>query len=161
MNEIEEYLSSVYFDLKRSGGFGGVDRLYRDVKEEGKHKLSRKQILEWLMKQDAYTLHKPVRRNFKRNRVLVGGIDEQWQMDLADMPSMQKFNDGYRYLLVCVDVFSKYEWAVPLKTKTGLALVDACKVIFLSERKPEKILTDRGTEFFNKHFQTLMKSLND
>ena len=48
------------------------------------------------MKQDAYTLHKLVRRHFKRNRVIVGGIDERWQMDLADMQSMQKFNDGYR-----------------------------------------------------------------
>ena len=57
------------------------------------------------MKQDAYTLHKPMRHHFKRNRVIVGGIDQQWQMDLADMQSMQKFNDGYRYLLVCIDVF--------------------------------------------------------
>jgi hypothetical protein len=36
--------------------------------------------------------------HFKRNRVIVGGIDQQWQMDLADMQSMQKFNDGYRYV---------------------------------------------------------------
>ena len=71
------------------------------------------------MKQDAYTLHKPMRRNFKRNWVIVGGIDQQWQMDLADMQSMQKFNDGYRYLLVCIDVFSKYAWVIPLKNRTG------------------------------------------
>ena len=69
------------------------------------------------MKQDVYTLHKPVRRRFKRNRVIVGGIDQQWQMDLADMQSMQKLNDGYRYLLVCIHVFSKYAWVVPLKNK--------------------------------------------
>ena len=72
MDNNDEYLSSVYFDPKRSGGFGGVERLYRDVKEEGVYKISRKQIVEWLMKQDVYTLHKPVRRNFKRNHVLVG-----------------------------------------------------------------------------------------
>ena len=60
------------------------------------------------MKQDADTLHKPLLRHFRRNRVIVSGIDQQWQMDLADMQSMQKFNDGYRYLLVCIDVFSKY-----------------------------------------------------
>ena len=60
------------------------------------------------MGQDTYTLHKPARRNFKRNRVIVGGIDEQWQMDLADMQSLKEYNDGYGYLLVCIDVFSKY-----------------------------------------------------
>ena len=78
-------------------------------------------------------------------------------MDLADMQSMQKFNDGYRYLLVCIDVFSKYAWVVPLKNKTGLSLVDAFKTILSSGRKPEKIITDQGTEFFNKHFKALLK----
>ena len=154
---MDEYLSSVYYDPKRPGGFGGVDRLYDDVKKEGKFAISRKKLKEWLMKQDAYTLHKPMRRHFKRNRVIVGGIDQQWQMDLADMQSMQKFNDGYRYLLVCIDVFSKYAWVVPLKNKTGPTLVEAFKVILASGRKPEKIMTDQGTEFLNKHFRALMK----
>ena len=124
---MDDYLASVYYDPKRSGGFGGVDRLYKDLKKEGKFNISRTKIKEWLMKQDAYTLHKPIRRHFKRNRVIVGGIDQQWQMDLADMQSMQKFNDGYPYLLVCIDGFS------------------------------EKIITDQGTEFFNKHFKALLK----
>jgi hypothetical protein len=116
---MDDYLPSIYYHPKRSGGFGGVGRLYQDVKKEGKFKISRKEIKAWLMKQDAYTLHKPMRRHFKRNRVIVGGIDQQWKMDLADMQSMQKFNDGYRYLLVCIDVFSKYAWVVPLKNKAG------------------------------------------
>ena len=103
---MDDYLASVYDDPKRSGGFGGVDRLYKDVKKEGKFNISRTKIKEWLMKQDAYTLH--TRRHFKRNRVIVGGTDQQWQMDLADMQPMQKSNDGYRYLLVCINVFSKY-----------------------------------------------------
>ena len=60
------------------------------------------------MGQDTYTLHKPACQNFKRNRVIVGGIDNQWQMDLADMQSLKDYNDSYRYLLVCIDVFSKY-----------------------------------------------------
>ena len=94
MDEIDEYLSGVYFNPKRPGGFGGIQRLFQDVKDEGKFVLNRKQIRDWLIKQDAYTLHKPVQQNFKRNRVLVDGIDEQW------------------HLLVCVDVFSKYAWVV-------------------------------------------------
>ena len=92
-----------------------------------------------------------------RNRVIVGGIDQQWQMDLADMQSMQKFNDGYRYLLVCTNVFSKYAWVVPLKNKTGSSLVEAFKIILASGRKSEKIITDQGTEFFKKHFKALLK----
>ena len=156
MDEIDEYLSSVYFNHKRPGGFGGIERLFQDVKDEGKFVSNRKQICDWLIKQDAYTLHKLVWRNFKRNRVLVDGIDEQWQLDLVDMWSMEKFNDGYRFLLVCVDVFSKYAWVVPLKTKRGPDLVDVFNVVLASGRKPGKILTNRGTEFLNKHFQKLM-----
>ena len=109
------------------------------------------------MKQDTYTLHKPARRHYKRNRVIVGGIDELWQMDLADMQAIATDNDGYRYLLVCIDVFSKFVWVIPLKTKTGPALVTAFKKILESGRKPQKIQTDQGTEFFNKHFKELMK----
>ena len=72
---MDDYLASAYYDPKRSGVFGGVDRLYKDVKKEEKFNISRTKIKEWLMKQDAYTLHKPIRRHFKRNRVIVGGID--------------------------------------------------------------------------------------
>ncbi len=154
---MDDYLSSLYYDPKRSGGFGGVDRLYKDVKKDGKFKISRTDIKNWLMKQDMYTLHKPIQRNFKRNRVIVGGIDQQWQIDLADMQSLRKFNDGYRYLLVCIDVFSKYAWMIPLKYKSGPSLVEAFKVILSSGRKPEKIMTDQGTEFLNRHFRALMK----
>ena len=154
---MDDYLASVYYDPKRSGGFGGVHRLYKDVKKEGKFYISRTRIKEWLMKQDAYTLHKPIRHHFKRNRVIVGGIDQQWQMDLANMQSMQKCNDGFHYLLVCIDVFSKYAWVVPLKNKKGGSLVEAFKIILASGRKPEKIITDQGTEFFNKRFKALLK----
>ena len=52
---MDEYLSSVYYDPKRAGGLGGVDRLYQDVRKEGKFKISRKKMKEWLMKQDTYT----------------------------------------------------------------------------------------------------------
>ena len=51
---MDDYLASVYYDTKRSGGFGGVDRLYKDVKKEGKFNISRTKIKEWLMKQDTY-----------------------------------------------------------------------------------------------------------
>ena len=154
---MDEYLTQVYYNPKRSGALGGVERLYRDVKKDGKYAISRAQLKKWLMKQDTYTLHKPARRHYKRNRIIVGGIDELWQIDLADMQTMAAENDGYRYLLVCIDVFSKYLWVIPLKTKTGPALVTAFKKILESGRKPEKIQTDQGTEFFNKHFKELMK----
>ena len=109
VESVDEYLSNVYYDRKRPGS------LYRDMKDEGKFKLSRKQISNWLVKLDTYTLHAPARQYFKRNRVIVGGIVKEWQLDLADIQSLMQYNNGYRYLLVCIDVFSKYAWMVPVK----------------------------------------------
>ena len=58
-------------------------------------------------------MHKPVRKIFKKNRVMVGKINQQFQVDLVDMQSLSKYNDGYKYVLTCIDVLSKYAWAVP------------------------------------------------
>ena len=58
------------------------------LKTREKFKLSRQQISNWLMKQNTYILHAPARRHFKRNRVIVGGIDKEWQLDLADVQSL-------------------------------------------------------------------------
>ena len=58
--------------------------------------------------QDTYTLHKPVRHCFKRNRVIVGAMDEEWVEDLVIMDSLSKTNNGYNYILTVIDVLSKF-----------------------------------------------------
>ena len=79
----EKYLSQIYYNPESPARFGGVDSIYRVVNDEGKHQISRNKIRLWLQKQDTYTLHKPARYRFKRNRVIVGAIDEQWEADLV------------------------------------------------------------------------------
>ena len=59
------------------------------------------------MSQRTITLHKPVRLKFERRKTIVNGIDQQWQCDLCDIQNLQAYNDGYKYLLVNIDVFSK------------------------------------------------------
>ena len=155
--EIDQYLQKKYYQLEEAGSLGGVDALYRAVKEEGRHRISRKRIREWLKKQDTYTLHKPVRKHFSRNRVIVGGIDHQWQADLVDLQSLSNYNEGYNFLLTCIDIFSKFAWAIPLKSKTGKELTSAFQVILKSGRKPIRLQTDAGTEFLNRRFQTFLR----
>jgi hypothetical protein len=74
--------------------------------------------------------------------------------DLVDMQSFSKFNNGVKYLLMVIDVFSKYGWIVPLKSKTGLEVAEALKKIF-EERKCVKMWVDKGKEFYNKHVKAL------
>ena len=104
------------------------------------------QIHNWLRHQDAYTLHKPVRRKFVRRRIIVEGIDHQWQADLIDARKKKKkknYYDGFAYLVTCIDVWSNYAWVVPLKDKTGQTLVDTFQVIFPQSRKPLKLQTEK------------------
>ncbi|GFX86775.1 uncharacterized transposon-derived protein F54H12.3 [Trichonephila clavipes] len=98
-----------------------------------------------LREKDAYTLHKPVRHKFQRNRVFVSDIDRQFQADLVDMQSLAEFNKGYKYLLTCIDLFSKFAWAVPLKDKFGKSVKSGLEIIF-KERKPKVLQTDAGYE---------------
>ena len=64
-------------------------------------------------------LHKPIKRNFTRRRVITTGFDKIWCSDLVEMQQFSKWNKGYRYLLMVLDLFSKYGWIVPLKDKKG------------------------------------------
>ena len=60
-------------------------------------------------------LYKPVTRKFQRRRVNVNGVDEIWAACLIDMQAFSKDNNGTKYLLTVIDVFSKFVWIVPLK----------------------------------------------
>ena len=62
-------------------------------------------------------LHKPITRNFQKRRVISNGIDDIWAADLVEMQEFSKWNKGIRYLLMVIDVFSKYGWIRELKDK--------------------------------------------
>ena len=113
---IESILNNSYYSLKSPAAFSGKERLFQEVKDKG---ITRQEVERWLSKQLTYTLHKPVRLTFKTRPVVVYDIDEQWQLDLVDLSKLSRYNAGYKYLLVCIDCFSKYAWIEPLKTKLG------------------------------------------
>lgn len=71
------------------------------------------------------------------------------------MQTFAEFNNGVKYLLCVIDIFSKYGWIVPLKNKTGVAVASAFEKIFREGRKPEKMWIDKGKEFYNKDVKSL------
>lgn len=103
-------------------------------------------------------LHKQSRVNFERRRVIVKGLDDLFQADLVEMIPYARENKGHRYILVVIDAFSKYVWAVAVKTKTGEEISKAMKkVLNTNNRIPKNLQSDMGKEFYNKTFQDLMK----
>ena len=102
-------------------------------------------------------LHKPVTRNFQKRSVVANGIDEIWAADLVEMQKFCKWNKGVKYLLMVIDVFSKYGWIRGLKNKKTETVSKAFEDVFKSKRKPKMLWTDKGSEFISKHFKEFLK----
>ena len=64
------------------------------------------------------------------------------------------------HLLVVIDVLSKYVWVIPMKNKTARNLLEAFDSVLSKSRKPEKLRTDKGTEYFNESFPQYLKKKN-
>ena len=143
-------LKKVYFDPKRVGSYGGVDVLRRVTHAP------RKIVAQWLSEQDAYSLHKPARRRFKRRCVIVGGMNQQWQADLVDLTTLKDDNDGMTFLLTIIDVFSKRARCIPIPNKSAASMVTALQIAFADDR-PQTLQTDQGMEFLNKSVQAFFK----
>ena len=73
------------------------------------------------------------------------------------MSSLACLNKGYKFLFTGIDVFSKFAWVVPLKNKMGESLVNGCQSVLDTGRSPEKLQTDKGTEFLTPNCQSFPK----
>ena len=106
----------------------------------------------------AEELHKPIIRKFEKRKVYSAFKDNIWGVDLANMQLLSKYNKGIRLLLCVIDIFSKYAWVVPLKDKKAISIVKAFQIILKeSNRKPNKIWVDKGSEFYNDYFKKWLR----
>ena len=102
----------------------------------------------------AEELQKPFIKKFNKRKVYSQFRDDIWGVDLADTQSLSKKNKGIKYLLCAIDLFSKYVFVNPLKDKKGISIVNAFnKIIKQSNRKPNKLWVDQGSEFYNRVFK--------
>ena len=139
-----QYLNEYYTNPKNPGAFSGLSTLIKELKG-----FDPKFLSQWILTQPSYTRHVYKRKKFRRNRVMVSGIDDTWQMDLMDIQNISNSNKNFRYILIIIDVFSKFAWAFPLKSKEGASVYNVLAKLF-KKRKPKKIQSDRGLEFLNK-----------
>ena len=105
-------------------------------------------------------LHKPVRKHYQRRSVFAKQVDDIWTADLVDMSPYSRANSGYKYLLTVIDVFSKYGWIVPLKTKTGKEVAMAFQELFTNNAPPIRLWTDKGTELYNQYVKRVLTANN-
>ena len=160
---ISKKLKRLYYNPRSPASFGSEATLLKALGQELKNdkRINRSnlptKVKTWLEDQNTYTLHKQPQRTFTRRRVTVGGINEQWQADLADMSMFVKQNSGHRYILLVVDCFSRKAWARALMDKSGKSVASAFADLFKTQEPPSKLQTDKGREFYNESVSTLLK----
>ena len=108
----------------------------------------------------AEELHKPITQKFTKRRVFVKGVDEIWAADLVEMGKFSDWNKDIKYLLMVIDVFSKFGWIEPLKNKKGETVAAAFEKLFKLGRQPRLLWTDKGKEFYNKNVNQLLSKKN-
>jgi len=151
---MEEKLRKIYYDPKHPSGFASISKL---AKASG---YSQAKVKKWLQAQPTYTLHRQARKKYASRKYIVHDIDEQWQADLADVALIANQNNDYRFILTVIDIFSRYAWARPLKTKRGEEIAAAFEDIFKNGRIPHRVQTDQGKEFENRHVLALFRTHN-
>lgn len=142
----------LYYDPANVGSLGGVKRMQNQVKSLKQ----KKNVKSWLATQLAYSLHKPMRKKFPTRSYATSGLNDLWQMDLMEMIPYAKINGGYKYILACIDVFSRFVRALPIKTKSASDVAEAVSKL-ISHVTPRHIQTDMGKEFYNKIMQSLLQ----
>lgn len=156
MHQEENDLSTLYYSASKPAAYQGADKIRLTLKSEGNNDIGIHKIRKLLQNQDDYSLQKSVRRRFQRAQVVVAGPNKQLDIDLMNMQSLAKDNDGVKFLLVAIDVFTRYAWVVPLKDKTGKNVEKALSII-LKDIRPKKIRSDAGGKFKNKWVSKLLK----
>ena len=95
---------------------------------------------------------------FQRIQLQTHYKDECWSIDLIDRSSLSKYNKNYKFIFTIIDNHNKYAWAIPLKDKSGKSTTTAFRKLIEKEmRKPQKVWSDRGKEFYNTAFLNFLK----
>ena len=128
-----------------------MNEILRDITTSKQDTIKTKQQLL------AKEVFSPQITKFRRERIIPLYKDETWSADLIDKSSLTKYNNNYKFILTVIDIFTKYAWAIPLKNKLCLSITNGFELVLGESRKPEKLWVDRGSEFYNKTFKSLLK----
>ena len=104
----------------------------------------------------------PPKNNYPTNKIIYNHVDEIWSIDLADFSDYKTSNNKRsRYIFIIIDNYSKYLLAIPPKNKYSQTITNEfSNILTTSKRNPNKLESDRGSEFYNSIFQSFLKSKN-
>ena len=97
---------------------------------------------------------------YKTKPVIVSGPNDQFQSDIVDLKKFANHNNGYKYILNIIDVFSKYGYSIPMKTKTSFETAQAFEKILTKSNTPKKLQVDRDKAYLGSPFKNMLKKHN-
>ncbi len=147
----EDDIKKLWKDTKFCGAFSGITNFQSCLEMEKGVRLSKNKLFSILRKDPDFLIEsRKVRKRFPRRRLLVHGVGQVWQADLAIMYSYRR----YIGFLLCIDLFSRKIFCRSIRKKNQSSIKKAFEDIFdEAQLVPAKLETDQGQEFLsNKNF---------
>lgn len=147
----KEEIYKYAIDLKT--GFHGKSDLIRKFGKQNKDVID-----EVFQEKEEFNLFQRRRKKFPRRPIQTRGLHYQFQVDLMDMQNLEQHNDGIRYLLIVIDVFSRYVWVIPLRRKAASYVLEGFEKLFsMTDARPSLIQYDEGKEFVNEQVKDFFR----
>ena len=157
-------IKKAYLNISEAGGFSSASKLFKALHSKPENgDINKSDVQKWLQGVESYTMNKFSRRHTKAtrgNKVPADKIGFMWDCDLMFMTNNSESNNGFKYILIVIDIFSKYLYTEPLKTKNGTEMVQAFRKILKNTNPPEHLRTDGGSEFRSVTISKLYRELN-
>ena len=123
------------------------------------HKIPSKEAVKILDGISSYSIHREVKKPRQRNPFFIYNLRDHVQADLIEVGQLADSNDGVKYLLTAIDMFSQFAVCVPMKNKTQVSSIAALKKLFL-KMKPNTLMTDAGGEFTGANVRRFLNGEN-
>ena len=145
-----------FYDPKT--GFWSVDKIHKKLQAKNMN-ISLDEVKDVLKNQLVNQIFKPMNKPKKKRFTTITAAKprHQYQMDVLDLKNYTKFNKGFRYLMNVIDVYSRYAYAVPVKTKNETDVVAAFKKVVEVMGKCENLNTDLESSFLGRLFQSYLE----
>ena len=141
--------------------YPGINKLY-DIMKKNKINVSINDIKTFIQNQEeSQLLQVPSEKKSALGHITAQHKNEFWQMDIFDLSKYYSTNKPYKYILCCIDVFTRFAYCVPIESKTISDVLAAFKQIVARKAKsvPNVITSDTDSTFLSEEFQKLVKDL--
>ena len=156
MDSLLEDLKKNYTNPSHPIAYSGINTVYLYY---GK-RIPIGEIARTLSSIDSYARHKESKQ-LRRNPTFVYKRRQQFQIDLVEVHQLSDYNDGFKYLFNAIDIFSRFAFSIPMKSKTAASTLQAFKsVLQQAVTYPESVYSDRGAEIKNTLFFTFCREHN-